>query len=142
VIDERVAQLEFIEISFPALADLVVLARFTASIVAGRAGFDLEEIEDLRLAVDELYASFGPVDADRSVRLQFGRTADTVTITCLIEPAPGPSTAPPGPARTSALGDQELSQQLLVALVDEHGHETNDAGACAWLKKRRASAER
>jgi anti-sigma regulatory factor (Ser/Thr protein kinase) len=142
VIDEKVAQRELIELSFPGLAELVVLARFTASLVAGRAGFDLEEIEDLRLAVDELYASFGPIEEERCVRLQFGRTDDTVTITCIIEPPPGQPAPRSSPGPDPARGSQELSEQLLDALVDEHGHDVDDGQARAWLKKRRGTAER
>ncbi len=48
---------DLIELCIPVKADLVVLARLTAATVASRAGFDVEEIEDLRLAVDELCLS-------------------------------------------------------------------------------------
>ncbi len=43
-----------VELALSVEDDLLVLARFTVSAVASRAGFDVEEIEDLRLAVDEL----------------------------------------------------------------------------------------
>ncbi len=46
---------DVVELTLPAGSDLIVLARFTAVTLGSRAGFDIEEIEDLRLAVDELY---------------------------------------------------------------------------------------
>ncbi len=41
-------------LTFPARGDLVVLARLVASAISTRVGFDIEELEDLRLAVGEL----------------------------------------------------------------------------------------
>ena len=43
-----------IELKFPARGDLIVLARLVTSAISARAGFDIEELEDLRLAVGEL----------------------------------------------------------------------------------------
>ena len=58
---------ELVELSIPVRADLVVLARLTAATVASRAGFGVDEIEDLRLAVEELCLSV--VDGDDGGRL-------------------------------------------------------------------------
>src|SRR5471032_1780352 len=77
---------EVIEISFPGSVDFVVLARFTAATVGARAGFDLDEIDDLRLAVDELSVSFGPLDGDTCLRYEFLREGDSVTVRCTREP--------------------------------------------------------
>ena len=43
-----------VELTFPARGDLMVLARLVSSAISARAGFDIEELEDLRLAVGEL----------------------------------------------------------------------------------------
>ena len=45
---------ETIRLSVPAALEYVRIVRLTASGVASRLGFDVEEIEDLRVAVDEL----------------------------------------------------------------------------------------
>src|ERR1700683_666298 len=76
----QTSQPEMVELSFPASVDLVVLARFTAATVAARAGFDIDEIEDPRLAVDELCVSFGPLEWYSNVRLRFERNEDVVRI--------------------------------------------------------------
>src|ERR1700690_3910476 len=73
--------------SIPSSVDLVVLARFTAATIGARAGFDLDEIDDLRLAVDELSVSFGPLDADTRLRYTFVREGDTVNVRCTREPS-------------------------------------------------------
>src|ERR1700722_18647704 len=88
LIDEvRTSEREVIEISLPGSVDLVVIARFTAATVGARAGFDLDEIDDLRLAVDELSVSFGPLDGDTCLRYEFVRDAGSVTVRCTREPA-------------------------------------------------------
>ena len=61
-----------VELTFPARGDLIVLARLVTSAVSARAGFDIEELEDLRLAVGELclltlrVATVGRVTSDWS----------------------------------------------------------------------------
>jgi anti-sigma regulatory factor (Ser/Thr protein kinase) len=134
----KTEQREVIELSFPADVDLVVLARFTAAAVAARAGFDVEEIEDLRLAVDELCVSFGPIEESESVRLQFMRTDHSVRIVCEFE-RPNPPVGDQVAFHTDGLNSQradDLSRQLLDALVDEHGRDDRDQKPCAWLEKR------
>ena len=46
-------------LTLPPAAEFVALARFAVGVIAARAHFNLEEIQDLQLAVDELYASSG-----------------------------------------------------------------------------------
>ena len=64
---------DIVELTIPVTADLVVLARLTAATVASRADFDVEEIEDLRLAVDELCISVIQGSSDGRLDLQFSR---------------------------------------------------------------------
>ncbi len=139
----KTAKDEVIDLSFPAQGDLITLARFTAATVAARAGFDVEEIEDLRLGVDELCASFGPLTGDRLLRIQYRRLDDTVSVECTLDP---PSPGSPG-GQGASVDDSnwtglELSEQLLDALVDAHGREAVGDMQCAWLRKRRGSAQR
>jgi hypothetical protein len=130
---------EVISLSFPARADLVVLARFAAATLAARAGFDVEEIEDLRLAVDELVVSFEFVEAGGTIHLQCTQTGGTVTVECAVEP--GVTIHPSGGVAGDELwgADGELSKLLLDALVDEHGREYRESGPCVWLRKHRAN---
>jgi serine/threonine-protein kinase RsbW len=122
-------------LSFPARGDLVVLARLVASAISTRVGFDIEELEDLRLAVGELclLAFQGSDSRHGDLRLEFTVSAEALDIGCtLVGAVPAKPTA-------DADGDEadELSEQILAALVDEHGREQEDGSARAWLRKRR-----
>ncbi len=126
---------DVIELTIPVRADLVVLARLTAATVAGRAGFGVEDIEDLRLAVDELCVSVVRQHDDGHLRLRFTQEGDAIEITCAFEPV-SPAPAGAAPADRGEDGLDDLSSRILDALVDEHGRETA-AQRRAWLRKHR-----
>jgi hypothetical protein len=143
----RTSEREIIEISLPGSVDLVVIARFTAATVGARAGFDLDEIDDLRLAVDELSVSFGPLDGDTCLRYEFLRDGGSITVRCTREPNSTDLTT-----RADATAGEEgrlerdlsywehareLSTVLLDELVDSHGREVTEGRSLAWLTKRR-----
>ncbi|MFZ0665872.1 MAG: hypothetical protein WAM97_08955 [Acidimicrobiales bacterium] len=128
----RTDEQEAVKLSFPGSADLVVLARFTAAAVGSRAGFDIDEIEDLRLAIDELCISFGPIDQYENVNFEFLRIANQVRIACVFERAEraGEASTNPNWERTA-----DLSALLLDALVDNHGKEEREGRRYAWMEK-------
>jgi len=138
---------EVVELSFPGSVDFVVIARFTAAAIGARAGFDLDDIEDIRLAVDELSISFGPIDTDSCLRYQFVRDGDAVTVRFTREPAAGrvagdkevkeSGVTQSRRALANWMQARELSAVLLDELVTSHGREISDAGSVAWLMKRR-----
>jgi serine/threonine-protein kinase RsbW len=124
---------EIVELTIPVRADLVVLARLTAATVAARADFDIEEIEDLRLAVDELCGSLAQTGGDGRLDLQFSSEDGQIEVSCSYR---GSSIAP---VRTNEGSFGDLSARILDALVDEHGEEMEDGLRRAWLRKRRTS---
>jgi anti-sigma regulatory factor (Ser/Thr protein kinase) len=121
-----------VELSLPVKADLVVLARLTAATVASRADFDIEEIEDLRLAVDELCVSLVRDHIDGRLVLRFSRDEDLIEVEWTFRSAPG------GPGDPLTHRSEGLSERILGALVDEHGYDNQDDTPRAWLRKRRA----
>ena len=125
-----------IELVIPARAELLVLARYTAATVASRAGFDIEEIEDLRLAVEELCLSLASGGEPGRFQLQFLDHDGTLEITCILQRASSPTSNGTVDAM-SKLKDDGLSDRILDALVDEHGYSKRDEHDCAWLKKSR-----
>ena len=128
---------EHVEILLPGEVDFIVLARFTAATVAARANFDIDEIEDLRLAIDELCISSGPVSENRSLRLEFERTGSLVKITCTFEPkVPGDYDPQTDHDEVDWKRTDDLSRQLLDALVDRHGRDHANGRSSAWLEKR------
>jgi serine/threonine-protein kinase RsbW len=123
---------DIVELTLPVKADLVVLARLTAATVASRANFDIEEIEDLRLAVDELCVSLVQDHLDGRLALRFSRDEE------LIEVEGSFRSLREHPDDGSAPGAGGLSERILDALVDEHGYDEQDGKPRAWLRKRRA----
>jgi serine/threonine-protein kinase RsbW len=131
---EKLAVGDRIELVFPARGDLIVLARLVTSAISARAGFDIEELEDLRLAVGELcLLTLQGLDARYGdLRLELSVLDDAIGVQCTLEhAAPGGETQPE--EDESAL----LSERILDALVDEHGRESQDGSVHAWLRKRR-----
>ncbi len=131
---EKLAAGDRIELTFPARGDLIVLARLVTSAISARAGFDIEELEDLRLAVGELclLTLQGHDSRYGDLRLELIVLDDAIGVQCTLEhAAPGGETQPDGDESAS------LSQQILDALVDEHGRESQDGSVHAWLRKRR-----
>jgi hypothetical protein len=127
-----------VELTIPARGDLLVLARLTAATLGTRAGFDIEDVEDLRLAVEELSLSVST--GSGALRLRFDVEAGCVAVECM-EMA---STDRPDGEETSQVGGGEpivghpddLSIQIIEALVDDYGREMTGTGPRAWMVKR------
>lgn len=124
-----------VELTVPVRADLLVLARLAVSTVASRSGFDIEEIDDLRLAVDELCLSVIQGRREGHLHLRFHGTPDQIEIRCHYDGTDEPH-APDG---GDAAG--ELSGRILDALVDEHGPISGDGWHGARLCKRRVARD-
>jgi hypothetical protein len=117
-------------------SDLVVLARLTASTVASTANFDVEEIEDLRLAVDELCIMTVGEQTGGRLALRFSLDDDVLEVSCtyLAGSIGGVEAAP-------ASAGEGLSELIIDALVDDHGSEEEGGVQRAWLRKRRTRQE-
>jgi serine/threonine-protein kinase RsbW len=130
---------DIVELSIPVRADLVVLARLTAATVASRASFDVEEIEDLRLAVDELCVSLVDEGATGRLALRFIRGNHEIEVSCMYHPESGSgASAAASGAEAAGASSDGLSARILDALVDEHGRDSENGHERIWLRKRRA----
>ncbi|HET9076848.1 MAG TPA: hypothetical protein VFN68_07940 [Acidimicrobiales bacterium] len=112
----------------PARPEFLRLARVTAAGLAGRLGFSYDEIEDLRLAIDELcFGLTGPTGRHGTVELVYS-----------IAPA---SLMVEGQGRfledIIPVGLTDLSRVILSALVDEHDLTSGPDGPQFRLVKRR-----
>jgi anti-sigma regulatory factor (Ser/Thr protein kinase) len=112
----------------PSSPEFVRLARVTASGLASRLGFGFDEIEDLRLAVDELcHAIIGASGRPGALSLRFVVESDELCVEGTGHFDPG---GPP-------VGLSELSRQILTALVDTHDvHPDEDGRPLVSIRKR------
>jgi serine/threonine-protein kinase RsbW len=132
---EALGEGDRVVLTFPARGDLVVLARLVTSAISTRVGFDIEELEDLRLAVGELclLALQGSDARHGDLRLEFTVSGESLDIACTLAGA-APANGAPGPEVDEA---DQLSEQILAALVDAYGREQSDGSVRAWLRKGR-----
>ncbi len=114
----------------PATPALLRVARLTAAGLAGRLGFSFDEIEDVKIAVDELcFALVGTRGHDGSLTLTYQLLPDALAIE--------------GVGDGNGIGDptpSELSAQILAAVVDEHELVSDGTNVRFRLLKRRVGA--
>jgi serine/threonine-protein kinase RsbW len=101
-----------VRLTMPADAGLLRVARLTAAGLANRVGFNIDEVEDVKIALDELcFSMVGDEGQAGTLDLRFVLEPGSL----VIEGA--------GPADGNATRDhdtKELSALILDAVVDEH----------------------
>ena len=123
---------EEIRLRMPAAPQLLRVARLTAAGLAGRLGFSFDEIEDVKIAVDELcFALVGSKGRDGTLMLTYVLHDQALEIRGEGAFA-GTDDAPPAPT--------EWSAQILAAVVDEHELGGEGASMHFRLLKRRNGA--
>jgi serine/threonine-protein kinase RsbW len=126
--EERLEGTGEVRLVVPAAPEYLRLVRLTAAGLATRVGFTFDEVEDLRIAVDELCFLFvAQPDLRRDIEVLYLAGPDSITI----EGHSRLEGALPEP--------NDLSQQILDALVDEHALSEENGGARFRLVKRRES---
>ncbi len=119
---------EQVRLTLPTTPHLLRVARLTAAGLAGRLGFSFDEIEDVKIAVDELcFAVVGSRGRQGSLTLLY--TLD-LGVLVIDGTATYDSAAP-------ELAPTELSSQILAAVVDEHELSGDGDGLRFRLVKRR-----
>jgi hypothetical protein len=141
---------DHVELTLPARPDFLVLARMTVGAVAARAEMAVDDIEDLRLAIDELCLSaVGDHEGGRlELRYDWGPAGMEVSCTFKPSDADGPRSQPEGNGLVEDVDSMEnlgslptdLSERILDALVDEHGRDVVDGDERAWFRKRNERA--
>lgn len=120
-----------VRLAVPAKPEFLGLARVTAAGLASRIGFTFDQVEDLRLAIDEMcFGMTGSKGRDGILEMHFLVGADALTVR-----GEG-HFSPPGPVHLS-----ELSEVILDALVDEHSLTEEAAGPRFYLVKKRQTAD-
>ena len=116
-----------VRLAVPATAEFLRLARVTAAGLASRLGFTFDEVDDLRLAIDELcFALIGAKGRQGKVELKYHVLDDGLEV---VGTGHFRDTGP-----KPALHD--FSGQILDALVDEHELSANGEAPQFRLVKR------
>jgi serine/threonine-protein kinase RsbW len=116
-----------IELSLPSDSRYMRLARLMASGVATSCGLPLEEVEDFRIAVDELCATLIELGNGDPVRLAFELTEDALVVV-------GTTAA----SVADSIDDDRLnlSRQILDVVTDGHGLERSGDMVAFTARKR------
>lgn len=132
-----------VELTMSSAPGLRILARLAVSTLAGQLGFDIEEIEDLRIAIDELCTSCaaGAGPTSRTL-LRFEHDLGALRVTCTVDGIGDmPARVDSGVSFGSMTAD-ELSQRILAELVDDYGiGDVTGGERRGHLEKRRQPAE-
>ena len=120
-----------VRLAVPATPEFLRLARLTVAGVASRMGFTYDEVEDLRIAIDELcFALVGTNGREGNIELRYSLDADDLVVE-------GVGTFSDPVAVVATLSP--LSRQILSAVVDEHDVATGERGPTFRLRKRRSA---
>jgi serine/threonine-protein kinase RsbW len=125
-----------VRLAVPAQPEYLRMTRILAAGVASRIGFTLDEVDDLRIAIDEVcFSLVGPSGRDGTVNVRYQILPDGL----LVE---GEGHFVDGSQHQPLLSP--LSMQILRAVTDECDLETGLDGPTFRLLKRRrlGSAER
>jgi hypothetical protein len=126
---------DHVELTLPARPDLLVLARMTVGAVAARAEMAVDDIEDLRLAIDELCLSAVGDHRGGRLELRYDWDEEGMEVSCTFRPVDTNGAQPGSPEDLGTL-PSDLSERILDALVDEHGRDKVEGGERAWFRKR------
>ena len=114
----------------PAVPELLRVARLTAAGLANRLGFSYDEIEDVKIAVDELcFVLVGSKGRDGTLSLTYVLDGHELAIDGV-----GSFEDPPADPTPS-----DLSAQILKAVVDEHDVGRDGPDVRFRLRKRRVA---
>ncbi len=132
-----------VELSLPAEPELLFLARMTAAAVASRAEFGFDQIEDLRLAIDELCITLAGEDGTEGrLHVVFEWQGDLLEVVAkLVAEHDRLAAVPRSGTDQPDVNVTELSGRILDALVDEHGTDNVAGTPRAWFRVRRQPRE-
>ena len=115
-----------VRLSVPAALEYVRIIRLTGSGVASRLGFDVEEIENLRVAIDELASMAIEASDGGSLDITFHSAENELRVEGR------------APAKVGAeVGIDALTGQILKAVIDDYELRTDSGHVCFFCTARR-----
>jgi hypothetical protein len=119
---------EIVRLTVPGSLEYVRVVRLTAAAVASRFRFDVEEIEDIRVAVDELASVVIEAGNGGEIELSFSNLGETFTV------------EGSAPVEGQVVLD-DLTRQILSVVVDDFDLTTADGVAHFRATKRSTRTE-
>jgi serine/threonine-protein kinase RsbW len=121
-----------VRLEVPAAPEFLRISRIMAAGVASRVGFTLDEVEDLRIAIDEVcFSMVGPRGRTGTIALRYLLDTDRLTVEGTGHFSDGLGNEPVLSA---------LSKQILAAVVDECELSAGEEGPQFRLVKRHRPA--
>ena len=115
---------EPVTLSFPANAEYLRLARLAVADAASRAGFDVDEVDDVRIAVSELCGALG--------------RGERITLTLVAEPG---RLEVRGAAAIAFVPELDgLTRTVVRGVVDDYELSSDPVGAFSFVKHARVEA--
>lgn len=125
-IDTWSAQPSDVVLEVPAAATSLRVVRMVAATIVADAGFDVDEVDDVRMAVDELCAAVIESGPESPVRVQLRVDTDRLVVRV--------DAAQPHADRLAVV--DELRMAVLGATAGEYRFALADGRSVAWLAKR------
>lgn len=118
-----------VKLTVPASLEYVRIVRLTGSGVASRLGFDIEEIENFRVALDELASMAIDVASGGELEMTFFTTDSELRVEGRAPLADGVEVAV-----------ESLTAQILKAVIDDYELKADDGYVCFSCVTRRPLA--
>lgn len=115
-----------VDLTLPADAQLMRIARLVASGLASLGGFDVDEIDDVRIGIDELCTGLMDVSDGDEVNLELSLAGDCLAVEARMR---GDGPLPPA--------GNPLCEPILSAVADQHSWSTVEGRVIGRLEKRR-----
>lgn len=116
-----------VRLSMPAVPALIRLARLTAAGLAARLSFSFDDVEDVKIAIDELcHVLVTATGGQGTLTITYRLAKDSLRVDGKVE---GDTWAQPVP--------NEFSAQILAAVADEHEVASRDGSLHFMFRKAR-----
>lgn len=112
-----------VRLSLPAAPAFLQVARLSGSALASRAGFSIDEVDDVRIAIDELSTVLVQVaEREQAIELEFVLSPGNLAVTGRVPSRVAPSLS-------------ELTARILDVVVDRYELDTQGGNAGFALEK-------